>query len=556
MSQPSSTPDLPDLTSLPRREPTPPAALSSLGLRLKAQEEAVRDTMVLHQRVLQEEGTSAAFSDSQYDMLDDISEISSSDIAGTDDAETASIACSEQDDGSMTPDDTGSVIDDRAELHLGARQHHRSASMTSQSSSRALSVTEDTEDIDTPHQSMINKATAREPEPVNVNSKPATLFSRLGAGSAVLFAIIVTLISLLTSLNQPSLDPVEQLALRKEALSSALALASNLSYPQVCKTFNIDHLLSSIIEQETAPAHYQAVYPNLIIVSLTKQQQHQRFPRPSKVSVYKDGKSLQFNTTRLVDGVYQFTIDKQQADGPVVLEMLTRDPALNFSISHDFGGHILQRTYERALSRNVDIAKRVRAEVEPSYRATKAVTKNLALHMVKDVQLFGANTIAIFNNATNSGLNGIDRAAKYLKDHTPSRQTLNYPIILSQQRALQLRDTARSNICKHFQTRQKNLESRISDFKSFARCSVKTGKMKECKDEVKSRTFASKSLSVASGYNAIAKFYENSSTASKANAEQKKMKQKQAKGKHHSKSKAFTCGEADGQRRACKKQRS
>ncbi|KAF2718881.1 hypothetical protein K431DRAFT_348352 [Polychaeton citri CBS 116435] len=543
--------DLPDPTSLPRREPTPPAALSSLGLRLKAQEEAGRDIMVTQQRTSREEAAPAGFSDSQYDMLDDISEISSSDIAGTDDAETASIAGSEQDDGSMTPDDTASVIDDREDLHVGHRQHHRSASVSSCGSSRAPSVIEDTDDVDTPHQSMINRAAFREQEKVSLDDKLTVSLSRLGAGSAILLALIVTMISLLGNLTQQTLDPLQQLALRREALSSALADASNISHTQVTRAFNLDHLLPSPTEHETAPAHYQGVYPNLIVVSLTRQPQHQRFPRPSKVSAHRDGKPIQFNYTKLVDGVYQFAVDKQYADGPVLLEILTRDPALNVSISHDFGGHLLQRTYERALSRNVDIAKRVRAEVQPSYRATREVTKNLALQMVKDVQLFSSNTIALFGNATNSGVNGVNKAARYLRDHTPSRQTLNYPLILSQQRALQLRDTAKSSLCKHFRTRQTKLENRISSFKHLARCSFQTGNIKECKDEIEARNKAVSALSVVSGYNAIAKFYESSSSASKNDVTSDSGKQKQPNGKHHTKGKASTCRDSERKRKGC-----
>ena len=86
LSPDGSVEELPPLPSS-RFTLTPPAALSSLGAKTKMPENTVED----------------------YDMLDDVSEISN------DDRETASIQSTEQresdDDGLITPEDTGSVVD-------------------------------------------------------------------------------------------------------------------------------------------------------------------------------------------------------------------------------------------------------------------------------------------------------------------------------------------------------------------------------------------------------------------------------------------------------------
>lgn len=157
-----SLPDLLEAPASPRRYHTPPAALSSLGARLRMAEKADMS------------GSIDSLEDSQYDMVEDASEISTNDGH-----ETASLTSTDHaisdDEGQMTPDeddtvereegpvdlDFGSVGDLAGTLHVRKEQSTIEANKTLDSIM--------SEDLETPRQSLIGPSV-----PLDNKSPPST----------------------------------------------------------------------------------------------------------------------------------------------------------------------------------------------------------------------------------------------------------------------------------------------------------------------------------------------------------------------------------------------
>ena len=286
---------------------------------------------------------------------------------------------------------------------------------------------------------------------------------------------------------QPSPDPAVELAVRRDALSTALVKMTNST--EAAKAFNISHLLpqptdvsSNAQSQDGSPeriAHFQGVSPNHIVISLHKERGSKVFPRAILTSVYKSySRKIPSNFTELIDGVYDVSIAPQDGFGLVTVELLVSCPWMNVELSHDFGRRMLQRrTYEQVstdLSKRVNkpvaaarqnarsLKEKVGLELSATAAATKNVTTQLALYMARDLQVLGNTALSVADKAAKASQHGavvlkkdfqhsFDELAKDVQKLTkstvqsakaliPSKKTVAAPLALSRERALGFKD--------------------------------------------------------------------------------------------------------------------
>jgi len=212
-------------------------------------------------------------------------------------------------------------------------------------------------------------------------------------------------------------NPAVELAARREALTAALATLTKTS--EVVQDFAVERLVPepSTICTSGLPCDHdlrsQVLSPNHFIISLPRRP---RLAQLAAMRVYKSaGRPIPFNTTTLINGVYGVTIDTDDAYGQVHLDLETKQPARNTTISHDFGYRMLQlRTYEKASSevgdevskdvalmkqRAKSLSQKLPLTIEAGMWATRNVTSQMALHVARDLQAIGSTAVSIFNKA-------------------------------------------------------------------------------------------------------------------------------------------------------------
>ncbi|KAK3721528.1 hypothetical protein LTR37_003084 [Vermiconidia calcicola] len=292
------------------------------------------------------------------------------------------------------------------------------------------------------------------------------------------------------AITLPTVDPVAELAIRRDALSTALSARYD---PDPSKIVNVEYLLPTPTDQlsteQSSYARFQAFAPNYFLVSLPKQPKSRAFPYKDSTMVYKNnGFQLDHVSTKLIEGVYEISFPSQDAHGLVMASMLTQNPAMNVTMSHNFGSKMLQRqTYQKAstglsktLSKDVTVAKQsvkslkemVGLELNAGAVATKNVTSELAIYVVHDLQVFTNTAISVFGKAIGAGnkqlakvatavrkekqdvvrsinfelhwlkknlRNDIASTKKSLKAMIPSKKLISGPLETSRKRALSLK---------------------------------------------------------------------------------------------------------------------
>ncbi|KAK0908283.1 hypothetical protein LTR02_005055 [Friedmanniomyces endolithicus] len=422
---PTLSPDgsVEDLSKPPSRpHPTPPAALSSLGSRSIVAMAERNHTI-----------SPAPFSDSQYDMIDDLSEISS------DDHETASLA---SDDGIVTPeegfDEADAQPEEDGELvesmkETGVESEIKSGEELHQSSrSEAVEVENDTldsylqDDLETPTQSTMRSPAQLHRHPAETEDKTGqvsvdheapkmstTLKARKWVTSTSIprwrlpFLILKSIIAvaLVSQLPIFTHNPIAEHAFRKHALCSAIQQLTNST--EATRSFSIDHLLPLPTATSTDvfghQVHYAPLQPNHFIVSIPRSGTIMS-RKIQSVRVHKATRDIAYNRTSIIDGVYDIAFDPTEAHGTVEMEGVMVHPKSAFTIQHNFGNRLLQRqTYEKArtdISKSVtkDIAlasdtartfgEKLQMELLAGAAATKNVTTQLAVQMTRDLQIF------------------------------------------------------------------------------------------------------------------------------------------------------------------------
>ncbi|KAF2161292.1 hypothetical protein M409DRAFT_59290 [Zasmidium cellare ATCC 36951] len=321
-------------------------------------------------------------------------------------------------------------------------------------------------------------------------SKKADLKERRAADVSWFKLLSMFLVAVVPYLLMPfirsSSAPVLDTAIRREGLSVAL---EKISPSIAAGAVNIDHLLpepdSACVSRggffgdarngpicNQQPRH-QGLTPNHILVSLPT------IPRDLLTSVSKSGgREIAFNQTMLIDGVWDVTIDPEEAYGTVNVNMRTHKPSTNVTASHNFGSRMLQRkTYEKA---STDVGKAVgkdvavmrdaaqslqsklSTEVGAGMSATKNMTTQLALYMARDLQVIGNKAVSLFGQlaeASNQTAAAFSKdfilvqrdLVKFTKDlstkvkskvesaKSSSKALIRSPLVLSRDRLLELK---------------------------------------------------------------------------------------------------------------------
>ncbi|KAK5137329.1 hypothetical protein LTR08_000299 [Meristemomyces frigidus] len=525
-SFPTLSPDgsIDDISALTTRAhpPTPPAALSSLGAKaMMANHDAVSE--------------SESFADNQYDMLDDMSE------ASNDDHDTASLASTERggsEDDLTVLQDVDTVTDEEQNVlqHLRGAPitkpvadfglEDAAALLDSFLVKQSMLHSEEyieardaeldsflSEDLDTPRQSTLPAATGgmtADHSTVTTGSvsetvkkakdalgnkfktdaaaKKAKFVTPFGTLNYIIVSGLVLLVSGLSmmALQWSTVDPILETGIRREALLSAFDKLTNST--DATKILKLDHLVpmptatsSNFLGQNMYgmpyASYFQGAAPNHIIISLTKVPGQLFHPSPKAVRVHKGGRDILYNQTSLITGVYDLAIDLADAYGVVDVQMLTKNPSMNFSMSYNFGKKMLQRkTYENVgteLSKSVtkdlvvarDVAKslseKLRLEISAGAVATKNVTTQLVVYMARDLQIFthtaasflgkigqasnnttaairkdlvlATSDLVAFGRSVKESVSNCSQAAKAL---VPSKKIVLAPLKLSSQRAV------------------------------------------------------------------------------------------------------------------------
>lgn len=446
-------------THPPPGQRTPPAALSSLGLKMAAGSipDGVTD-----------------LNDGEYDMMSDASDTN----------ETVSIASDNltSDDELMTPDyDEDEDDDDQA---LYASNHPSAAGPSAgplqqqlamldiqqrqqlrQARERRLAMEKEqesekerqmnsflSEDLETPRQSTMNafnpssstSALNTKSSPVAISDKPSlsspqtvpgesTLdlvlrFAKyvdqeiISSGKLALFALSAIVLSIcMVTLAVPHENSV-QLHARRDALSGALGQLTNST--NATKSFNIEHLLPAPttlpshdifgrLTAGTSEVHFQGAQPNYIIVSLPRENGNS--PKVSSTAVHRGDKSIAFNQTKLIDGVYAITLDPHEAYGIITVAMPCKKPELNITVSHNFGRRYLQLpTFEKArtelsntVTKDIAVARAGARGITDCFTAFWGATHNVSTQLVQQVgheaQILANNTASLAGKLYSAG---------------------------------------------------------------------------------------------------------------------------------------------------------
>ncbi|KAK4554382.1 hypothetical protein LTR86_008590 [Recurvomyces mirabilis] len=308
---------------------------------------------------------------------------------------------------------------------------------------------------------------------------------------SVLFSIGTVLVSLLLPLLFARLlhaDEVADANIRREALSSRLP--SLVDGAETAKLINASYLVPqpAVTGYDWAGCkrytlqdniRFEVLQPNHIIVSLPPIQD-----RPGKKQFHvvgdRTGAQVKVNATELVRNVYDLAIPIDDAHGAITFSgVLPRGGQL--FIEHNFGNRMLQRqTYQKArtdLSNSVnkeltvarDTAKVIREklglEVGAGAAATRNITKEVAVQMTRDLQIFAnaaASAISKMDKVINSTAtimikdlalikkdlvrftDGIRKTLALAKnsaaDTLPTKKTVTEPLKLSRKRALSFKE--------------------------------------------------------------------------------------------------------------------
>jgi hypothetical protein len=478
-------------TDLYPEYPTPPAALSTLGAKFREQ-----TTKAAYRKMAQDMADSTVFTDDQYDMIDELSELSN------DDRETASIASSDEDseDGYRSSVEEDTTKEQEVRERENARANAvidsimsedelttpRQSTMPLGQNEVAVETDKAATETVTETTNAIEDSDAKAPVVVNATGKKAAPV--FPGWLAVIIAFLMALSCGIMTFCCVEQNLSSATRFRREALVSALDIFTNST--DATQTFNIDHLLPMPVQTNTtdilgrtayvtqARAHYQGMSPNLFVVSLPKGANYLWYPQPKDVVAARSNRTLACNSTKLVDGVYAVTIDPAEAYGVVSVFMPASRPSTNYTFTHNFGRRILKlTTYEKAttdvskaVTKDLTVARvaakslteELQISLNAGLKATQNVTQQIAIQVTRELALmansavdaakssYGRVTTAGNNTATairkdlvsinNSVQKGLSTVGKTAKGLVPSKKSLTEPLRMSRERALKFQE--------------------------------------------------------------------------------------------------------------------
>ena len=155
----------------------------------------------------------------------------------------------------------------------------------------------------------------------------------------------------------------------------------------------------------TSEVHFQGVQPNYIVVSLPRKDGSS--PQVASTAVYRGDKSVAFNQTKLIDGVYAITLDPHEAYGIVTVSMPCKKPELNITASHNFGHRYLQLpNFEKArteisnsVTKDIAVVRDSARGITDRFTAIWGATHNVSTQLVQQVgheaQVLANNTVSL-----------------------------------------------------------------------------------------------------------------------------------------------------------------
>lgn len=494
---------VPDLTSHQSQASyvTPPAALSSRGARANMAYTA------------SESGHS--ISDSQYDMLDDLSEISNDDhdtvssVGSSGRPATPELSDTENDIQVEEDKLTAHLPTHHAEVELPSLDDEISSPATGESfvnvhqpsKLQQLRAENDlidsymSEDLETPRQSTMPFAASAPGQ--SVASFPPSKTTTQASTSTSYYSLFKTLMLIVSVLLLVPIAMVEwqnsfwNLASRRDALLSSLQTATGS--PIVPGSVNIQHLLprapaichaavldSSLSDDKCARLpRFDVVLPNHFVLSLPSSL---TYPDLVSHEVMKAGKPVQSNITQLIPGVYLMTFDEMEAHSWVAFKAITKRPPYDVYASHNFGRKSVQQTSsevsktvgkELAVMRSVHnvLGSKLSTGFGKGASATQNITTELAKYMSRELAVVGSSAVVVFQEATGAAL---DAAAslnkgmiKYAADLSKSMEAKNSETkALAKNPLVQIRDRMRG-IKKALQEgKDRRLNERLTSLKN------------------------------------------------------------------------------------------
>lgn len=228
----------------------------------------------------------------------------------------------------------------------------------------------------------------------STKNKQASTRSQLSFYMISLLLLIIMAAATVYS-RRLALDPSSDLAIRQDALTSAL---SQSSMSHINATSVLKYPTTTGVTSGTTTIGL--AFPTAIDVYIAKPDQlFVAFPKAYRSSAYiellRNGKDIHdFNVTKLIDNVYGLTLKPSDAYGLVhLIFRSTFNPFLNETVKVDLGNRLLHRaTYENAAR---DVQQNIQRDVEDVHLVAKAYQAKLVnnTHSVIRISAYRVRTL-------------------------------------------------------------------------------------------------------------------------------------------------------------------
>lgn len=351
------------------------------------------------------------------------------------------------------------------------------------------------------------------------------------------------LLQVISYFFQPVVNPVAELAVRREALSTALTKMTNST--DSARFYNVEHLVPRVVNS-SATVHFQGANPNHVVVSLPKKSGSKRFPQVMSTKVYKSGgRDIDFKTTQLIPGIYDVSVATKEAYGLITVNLLAKHPSMNVTVAYDFGRKLWQMQKYNAASAELskELSKMANKEVavasekakslsdkfgfelSASAAATRNVTSQLTVYAARELQVWSNTALSVagkaavkskvaaealkvdFKHSLGELASDFQKLGKLTADSAkalvPSQKTTCKSFALSRQRALgfkdllagRKKDTNSTSATKELSLRLQNIFSpsektkKAGSLANIARC-VRAEDYKACRKAQKNKALS------------------------------------------------------------------
>ncbi|GAB7357959.1 hypothetical protein MBLNU230_g0126t1 [Neophaeotheca triangularis] len=381
--------------------------------------------------------------ESEYDMVDDVHSEVGSDV--DDDQDTISLTSTEHEtEGINTPDEeeAGQESADKLafDFHgsLAAIQARSAAtSPTNDEGDKGLVRSMDSDDLETPRQSMFHRLTLSQPSSnklanTETHSKVNKGSLSYGVGYPSIIGAVLLFVSLAVSLTF-SLFPMIAFGQTNRAYDLTSSLNDFGDNPELADILNVTHLTMNAYGQNTStPKEVTYEAADCSFFMSLPQMSRMWYPTPLTVNAHRGVSQIPINSTKLIDGVYALTLDKKDCHGRVKVDLTMKNPTFNSTLEHNFGTHMIYRqVYQQASTElSTHMAKDVAFmfgmrdtilnEVTAVMLATTSVTRAMFQHAgsgLSDAAMIAAGAVRSTSQAGSKSLSLIaDKLARIGRD--------------------------------------------------------------------------------------------------------------------------------------------